>query len=81
MENFKSFITEAKKPYNVLIVSHDDPEDPNVTGQRIEEECKKLGLVSYMLELDGGYITTNNSSVKVAHNKDDKKGFEISSVS
>ena len=37
MEKFKSFIKEEKKPYNVLIVSHDDPEDPNVTGQRIEE--------------------------------------------
>jgi RimK family alpha-L-glutamate ligase len=77
MEKFKSFITEAKEPYNVLIVSHDDPEDPNVTGKRIEEECKKMGMVSYMLELDGGYITTNDSSVKVAHNKDDKKGFEM----
>jgi len=77
MENFKSFITEEKKPYNVLIVSHDDPKDPNVTGKRIEEECKKMDMVSYMLELDGGYITTNDSSVKVAHNKDDKKGFEI----
>ena len=78
MEKFKSFITEEKdEPYNVLIVSHDDPEDPNVTGKRIEEECKKMDMVSYMLELDGGYITTNDSSVKVAHNKDDKKGFEI----
>ena len=78
MEKFKSFIAEEKdEPYNVLIVSHDDPEDPNVTGKRIEEECKKMDMVSYMLELDGGYITTNDSSVKVAHNKDDKKGFEI----
>ena len=30
MEKFKSFISEAKdEPYKLVILSHDDPEDPN----------------------------------------------------
>ena len=41
---FNEFVAEAenKKPYKLVILSHDDPEDPNITGQRLEEEAKKM---------------------------------------
>ena len=75
---FNEFVAEAenKNPYKLVILSHDDPEDPNITGQRLEEEAKKMKIPCYMMELEGGYITTKNSK-KVVHNKDDETGFEI----
>ena len=43
MENFKSFISEAKdEPYKLVILSHDDPEDPNETGPMIREKAEEL---------------------------------------
>jgi len=75
---FNQFVSEAenKKPYNLVILSHDDPEDPNFTGQRLFDEAKKMNFPCYMMELEGGYITYKNSK-RVVHNKDDKTGFEV----
>ena len=40
MEKFKSFITEAKEEkYKLLILSHDDPHDPNETGALIRKKA------------------------------------------
>ena len=42
MEDFKSFITEAKeKPYRVLVLMRDTPDDPNNTGNALEKQAKK----------------------------------------
>ena len=56
MEKFSEFITEEKKPYELLIVSHDDPLDPNETGPLIRKKAEELGLTVYLAEFMGAYM-------------------------
>ena len=42
---FREFISESKEEsYRLVILSHDDAEDPNKTGDLIREKAKKLGI-------------------------------------
>ena len=41
VENFKSFITEAKEDYRMLILINDTPDDPNITGKDLSKRAKK----------------------------------------
>ena len=71
MEKFSEFITEAKeKPYNILVLMNDTEEDPNISGDKIIENSKKRGWGNYRVELDGGYITTDENGKKIAYNYD-----------
>ena len=56
MEQFKSFITEKEHPYKLLILSHDDPLDPNETGPMIRKKASELGLNVYLAEFSGMYM-------------------------
>jgi len=57
MEKFKSFITEAKEEsYKLLILSHDDPLDPNETGPMVRKKASELGIEVYLAELSGMYM-------------------------
>lgn len=58
MENFKEFITEKKedKGYQLVILSHEDPNDKNETGPLILEKGKSLGLEVHLCELMGCYM-------------------------
>ena len=60
MEKFKSFITEAKEEkYRLLIVSHDDPHDPNETGALVRKKAQELGLDVFLAEFSGMYVENN----------------------
>ena len=79
MESFKTFLAEEKKPYRVVIFSHDNPPDePDITGKRLAEESKKLGLEHYHADIDGAYSTIIDGK-RYVHKKGDKKGFQVSS--
>ena len=56
VEKFKSFITEEKKPYELLIISHDDPLDPNETGPLVRKKASELGIKVYLAEFMGAYM-------------------------
>ena len=58
MEKFKSFIAEEEKqqPYKLLIVSHDDPLDPNETAPLVRKKAQELGLQVYLAEFMGAYM-------------------------
>ena len=58
MEKFKSFITEEEKlqSYKLLIVSHDDPLDPNETAPLVRKKASELGLQVYLAEFMGAYM-------------------------
>ena len=57
MEQFKSYITEAKEePYKLLILSHDDPLDPNETGPMVRKKASELGIEVYLAEFSGMYM-------------------------
>ena len=82
MEKFSEFITEEKdEPYKILILSHDEEDDPNITGEKLVEKAKSKGLEYYMMEMNGGYISINDKGQKIAHHWDkenekyDDKGF------
>jgi len=56
LEKFKSFITEEEKPYNLLIISHDDPFEKNETAPLIRKKAKELGLNVFLAESMGAYM-------------------------
>ena len=56
MEQFKSFITEQEQTYKLLIVSHDDPLDPNETAPLVRKKASELGLQVYLAEFMGAYM-------------------------
>ena len=95
MENFKSFITEAKEEkYRILVVSSGFLRTSEVarklltkkgkaplfhTASRFKEEGKKLGHDVYILQVENAYISFENDIYKI-FNHDDKEGFEINST-
>ena len=57
MEKFSEFITEAKdEPYKLLILSHDDPLDPNETGPLVRKNASEMGIDVYLAEFSGMYM-------------------------
>ena len=57
MEKFKSYTTEAKEEkYKLLILSHDDPFDPNETGPMVRKKASELGIEVYLAEFSGMYM-------------------------
>ena len=57
MDKFSSFITEAKdKPYKLVILSHDDPLDPNETAPLIRSHAQEIGIEVHLAELMGCYL-------------------------
>src|SRR5210317_545542 len=77
---FKDFLTEAKeeKDFLRLLIITDEPEEAKTfhTADRLREVCDKLKYPHYLFKLSGGY-TTFEDGIRRFHNKDDKKGFEI----
>ena len=86
MEQFKSYITEAKdEPYRLMLIVYDDPNDPNKTGEFIKEEWIKNNNPKdfYQLEISKGYLSINEKGNYVAHNflrKDDRPSAPIKNM-
>ena len=82
VHKFRDYITEAKddKKFLRLLIITDEPEEAKTfhTADRLREECDKLKYPHYLFKLTGGY-TTYQDGIRRFHNKDDKKGFEITS--
>jgi len=64
LEDFKDFITEKKEddPYRLVVLSHDDSYDPNMTGVLLRDKAKKLKLDAALFEFVGMHM----------HEEDDK---------
>ena len=78
MENFKSFITEAKdEDYRIVVLSVEHG-DNAITAKRIKEEADKLKLPHYITSIDGTHISYDDGTYTI-HELDDDTGFEISS--
>ena len=76
MEKFKSFIAEEEKqqPYKLLIVSHDDPLDPNETAPLVRKKAKELGLQVYLAEFMGAYMVDDGDDKLFYSYPVDEKG-------
>ena len=82
MEQFKSFITEQKdEKYKVVVLTRKPKDNPKqnllVTASKFQKAAKSLGMESYVVFIEGAYITLDDN-VRRIHNSDDDKGFEIS---
>ena len=82
MEKFKSFITEEKEEkYKVVILTRKPKDNPAqnklVTASKFEKAAKSLEMESYIVFIEGAYITLDDNVRKI-HNADDDDGFEIS---
>ena len=77
MENFKSFITEAKndEKYRIVVISAEYGEKA-VTAERMKEEADKLKYPIYIVPMDGTYIKFKDG-IRTIHKVNDEKGFEI----
>ena len=77
MENFKTFITEAKEDkYRILVISA-EPNNNKLfhTAQRVTDEAKKSGHEVYVVKVEGAIISYDNG-YKI-FNADDEVGFAI----
>ena len=79
---FREFISEAngEQKYKLVIIT-DEPEKAKTfhTADRLQEEAEKLGWKHYLYKLTGGYSTYEDGIFRL-HNKDDEKGFVVSSA-
>ena len=63
---FREFISEEKEePYRLVILSHDDAEDPNKTGDLIREKAKKLKIECILGEFVGAYISIKEDELYI----------------
>ena len=78
MEKFKSFITEEEQTYKLLIVSHDDPLDPNETAPMVRKKASELGLEVYLAEFMGSYMEDDgDGKLFYSYPVDDKGKVEM----
>ena len=70
MEKFSDFISEQKnqKPYRLLTVVYDTPDDPNKTGALLMKQAKKMGIDCYEFDVAKGYTSVNKKGNMVMHN-------------
>ena len=69
MEDFRDFITEKKEdePYRLVILSHDDPLDPNETAPLIRDKAKEIGIDVFLAELMGCYLEDDKGDNKLLY--------------
>ena len=76
VSKFNEFVAEAenKKPYKLVIFSHDEKDDPNETGVLIRDKAEKLGIQTLLTEFTGLWIKEENNKLYVNSFLVDKKG-------
>ena len=76
MDNFKKFISEqdSEQSYKLVILSHDDPLDPNETAPMIKKKANELGIKVYLAELMGSYMEEDGDSKLLYSYPVDEKG-------
>jgi len=69
MDDFKKFLSEQsdEQPYQLVIISHDDPLDPNETAPLIRKNADKLGLEVHLVELMGCYLEDGDGDSKLLY--------------
>ena len=56
-QKFREFITEQKdEPYRLVILSHDEGDESNVSGELVKNVATKLGIKTVLAEFRGLYI-------------------------
>ena len=55
------------KPYKLLILSHDDPLDPNETAPMVKKKAEELGITVFLAELMGCYMEDEEGDSKLIY--------------
>jgi len=76
MDDFKKFLSEQsdEKPYKLVILSHDDPLDPNETAPMIKKKADELGIEVFIAELMGCYMEEDGEDKLLYSYPVDEKG-------
>ena len=66
-------------PYKLLILSHDDPLDPNETAPMVKKKAEELGITVFLAELMGCYMEDADGDSKLIYSYpvDDKGKAEL----
>ena len=75
--SLKDYIAEQspEKPYKLLILSHDDPLDPNETAPMVKKKAEELGITVFLAELMGCYMEDADGDSKLIYSYPvDEKG-------
>lgn len=74
--SLRDYIAEQapEKPYKLLILSHDDPLDPNETAPMIKKKAEELGITVFLAELMGCYMEDDGDSKLIYSYPVDDKG-------
>ena len=75
--SLRDYIAEAglNKPYKLLILSHDDPLDPNETAPMVKKKAEELGITVFLAELMGCYMEDEEGDSKLIYSYPvDEKG-------
>ena len=79
--SLRDYIAEQtkEKPYKLLILSHDDPLDPNETAPMIKKKAEELGITVFLAELMGCYMEDEGNDNKLVYSYpvDDKGKAEL----
>ena len=76
MDDFKKFLSEQsdEKPYKLVILSHDDPLDPNETSPMIKKKADALGIKVFVAEIMGCYMEDDGKDKMLFSYPVDEKG-------
>ena len=75
--SLKRYLQEQspEKPYKLLILSHDDPLDPNETAPMVKKKAEELGITVFLAELMGCYMEDADGDSKLIYSYPvDEKG-------
>ena len=79
--SLRDYIAEQspEKPYKLLILSHDDPLDPNETAPMVKKKAEELGITVFLAELMGCYMEDADGDSKLIYSYpvDDKGKAEL----
>lgn len=79
--SLRDYIAEQspEKPYKLLILSHDDPLDPNETAPMVKKKAEELGITVFLAELMGCYMEDAEGDDKLIYSYpvDDKGKAEL----
>ena len=64
----------SSKPYKLLILSHDDPLDPNETAPMVKKKAEELGIKVFLAELMGCYMEDDGDDKLIYSYPVDDKG-------
>ena len=79
VNKIKSFLEQAEldiEKYRALIISTEHG-DKGKTAERLEQEAKPLGIETYIVPLQGTYLTVEDGETTVYNLEKDEKGFKI----